>query len=147
MKKGVNKLNPIKQLMIKHTTSPFPKFLFILFGGFQFLEHIFQIISRKARKMIKIKTSVKSEKRAAALAAFCSSSVALYFIGKDQRSDVALFAFVRAGDMLLSKIDSPQWVKDSLPTVIFQLSTWQIMYSWFYYPETLPPYLVFNKVL
>lgn len=133
-----SKLNPIKTLMIKHTKSPFPKFLLILFGGFQALEYIFQFISKRIRKMLKFKTSVKSEKRAAALAAFCSSSIALYFLEESSRSDVVLFAFVRAGDMFLSKLDSPQWINDALPAIIFQLSTWQIMYSWFYYPETLP---------
>lgn len=140
-------LNAVTALLWERLADPFPKFLLVLFGGFQILELIFQRINKKTRKYFNYLPNQKSKKRAVALAAFVSSAIAFQYIGKTKKSEVALFALVRAGDIMISKKSAPKWVKDSISVILFQLSTWQIMYSWFFYPETLPKYSMANKFL
>ncbi len=61
--------------------------------------------------------------------------------GKERRVTLALYTFVRSLEMLFNSAVSRNMIKPWFhgDTFIFILSCTEIMYSWFYTPETLPP--------
>jgi hypothetical protein len=126
----------IRLLFVKHLKAPLPWFLLILFGGYQSLERLFHWICERRGW---------NTKHVPTIASFTSATAAFAMIPSVQKADVALTGFVRAVDVYIHSrpISTPQWVKEHCSAIAFQLSTWQIMYSWFYYPESLPR--MYNK--
>lgn len=105
-----------REIIKTHLKSPFSYFFFLLFGGFQTLESLFP----------------------PGLSALVASlSAFLLTIPGDKRTDLCLFAAVRALNQLISP-NLSKFTKSVVYLATFQLSSWHIMYAWFYYPETLP---------
>eukprot|EP00158_Paraphelidium_tribonemae_P009472 Partr_v1_DN28876_c1_g1_i2_m34366 putative integral membrane protein len=79
---------------------------------------------------------------------FCSASVAslaFLLLPKSRRIDITLTASVRALDVVMStainrskKFQKPDDVIAWISTLVFIMSAWEIMWSWFYYPSSLP---------
>jgi hypothetical protein len=126
----------IRTLFVKHLKAPLPWFLLILFGGYESLERLLNLICQKFGWNTNYVPTVAS---------FTSATAAFTMIPSVQKTDVALTAFVRAVDVYIHSrpVSAPQWLKENASAIAFQLSTWQIMYSWFYYPESLPK--MYNK--
>lgn len=120
----------LTSIFLQHFNTKFPRFIFLLFGGFQVTEAILNSRKKKTKHDYLLEPS----------AAFLTSAIAFTSIPKSHRSDMCLFSLVRAIDAYLTskQFKFPSWILFSTPTVLFQLSTWQIMYAWFYYPESLP---------
>ncbi|KAI8929719.1 hypothetical protein BC831DRAFT_259132 [Entophlyctis helioformis] len=81
-------------------------------------------------------------------AAVLSSTAAFALIHPSSRLDFALFVLVRTVDSVCTSHYArivalkpswlPAWLLDHGGAIAFQLSCWEIMYSWFYHPTALP---------
>jgi len=61
--------------------------------------------------------------------------------GRERRVIFALYTFVRTGEVCFEAALEKGWIKSWYygDTFLFVMSCWEIMYSWFYTPEALPP--------
>ncbi|KAI8914518.1 hypothetical protein EDD86DRAFT_199512 [Gorgonomyces haynaldii] len=105
------------------------KFFVVLFGGYQLLKQ-------------RLRPYIPDSRKRTQIASITSSCVSLAFIHPSQRMDIAMFLAVRSADAYVrfhhKQFKIPTLLKQMTPALLFQLSCWQIMYSWFYYPTTLP---------
>ena len=115
-----------------HFKAPIPIFMVQLFGGYQILESL-GISAIKSRRLNSSKLHPKLKSFITRTSAIISGMVAFHYLPPYLQPDLALFALVRVLDS--ASVGNPI-KKFSAP--LFHLSSWIIMYSWFYYPSALP---------
>ena len=113
-----------------------PLVFLTLFGGFGFLDAVLPKLVRANQGTL------------TALAAIVSSIASLQIIRPAERLAFSIFVAVRAADSFVASRQQlirkrltmvPEWLWRQIPTIVFQMSCFEIIYCWFYHPEALPP--------
>lgn len=140
--RGKFKREVFVKLLSSHFSSAFPRFLLMLFGGSTLLDRLLAYKRSDHEEPIE-KASLSITKRKI-VSASISSSLAFLLLPSNLRVEMTLFAIVRSIDTFvtanqsqIASVVSPIFLSLT-STLLFQLSTWQIMYSWFYHPNALP---------
>lgn len=137
----------LRRLLVDSLVGRVPKFLVCLFGGYLVTNDL--IISTLKYRLNRKKKQLDHAltRQASWIAAVAASTSAIFlFIDQSQRMDLALFVAIRALDshvryhsVLFKQIlGLSDTLASIIPSAIFQLSCWEIMYSWMYRPESLP---------
>ena len=131
----LQKIPNLKSMIFGHFKAPIPLFLIKLFGGYQILELLgLSILESKRISTQNNELHPKLKMFVTKTSAFIGSLVAFYGLPQNMKMDFTLFALVRALDH--ASIGNPIQ-RFSAP--LFHLSSWIIMYCWFYYPDALSP--------